>query len=310
MSHAAAVTLAFVLGVIVSWALLAWMSDVGSATDQRFVSGAAFRTWEAVAGIAVVAFADSILVGARMLVFELECAPRAKPRYLLSYVAFALLAAAALLVGGGGGPDVPVQLWPLIARGLLLLGCIAAGPWVIAVWATHDRMTMERRTMTKLPTFGTEPPGPGRVADDLDQRLAELLAERRLIYRAVGHLLVLVLAAMVLSGALRTALASRSPSGETFPATDVLLYGAFFTLALGLAVIPLLRAWRTTAQQFVDRAFPPSVVTSADADAARARLVGVLDLNGSLFRSPVAIGSVLAPLVTSLLAIFIPQLGG
>ena len=89
----------------------------------------------------------------------------------------------------------------------------------------------------------------------------------------------------------------------------MLAYGAFFTVMLSLAVLPLMLAWRQTATMLLDQAYPVRVLSTADNAAAKTRLSEALDLNGSLFRSPVTLSSLLAPLVTSFLAVFIPELG-
>ena len=89
----------------------------------------------------------------------------------------------------------------------------------------------------------------------------------------------------------------------------MLVYGAFFTVVLSLVVLPLMMSWRRTATMLLHHAYPRSVVSSADDTAAKDRLLAALDLNGSLFRSPVALSSLAAPLVTSFLAVFIPQIG-
>jgi len=335
MEHAAVVTLFFVGGALAVFGLLLWATTRDGRDVQRgFVNSVTFRTWTVVAAIAVVAFCDSIFAGINALAGnpqppsvqggfierlkkwlpDLKLAIRdswkRSWRYALCYLVFAILAVVVLLAVGKGGPDVPVEGWAVIARSLLTLGCLAACPWVLVVWMTHDQMTRTRQTLGDLPPFGGDAPTLGSATDRLDQQLRALLDDRRIIYTAVTRLLVLVLAALFMSGALRAALVAWPPTKNDLPSVDVLLYGAFFALVLGLAVIPLLRAWRNTAQKFVDQVFPPSVATTADADAARARLLARLDLNGSLFRSPIAVSSVLAPLITSLLAVFIPQVSG
>ena len=139
--------------------------------------------------------------------------------------------------------------------------------------------------------------------------MALLLDIRKLIAAAVGRLLILVLGAVLLSGALRAALVPRFLSEDEFPASAVLIYGAFFTVMLSLAVLPLMRAWRQTATMLLDQAYPVRVATRADDAAARDRMAQRLNIDGALFTSPVTLTSLLAPLVTSFLAVFIPQIG-
>jgi hypothetical protein len=122
-------------------------------------------------------------------------------------------------------------------------------------------------------------------------------------------LLIVVTGAVLTSGALRAALVPHYTSEEDFPESAIVLYGAFFAVMLAFAVIPLLMAWRAAARELLDSAYPFTTRTSAEGDAARARLAARLDLDGSLFSSPIALSSILAPLVTSALAVFVPQLG-
>lgn len=335
LEHAPVVTLIFVAGAALAFGTLLWLTNrPGPGKQGEFVGSVSFHSWTAIAAIAVVAFFDSIISGVVALSGQPATPPpgsglRARATglrkyfatvvrsawrgtwpYVICYLVFAGIAIGVLLLAGKGGPDVPVHGWRTIVRTLLGLGCVAAAPWVLVVWMTHDEMTRKRETLGKLPTFGVKAAVPGDDTEKLDRTLNDLLQDRRTIYAAVTRLMVVVLAALFMSGALRAALVAWPPTKDALPAADVLLYGAFFAVALGLAVIPLLRAWRNTAQAFVDQVYPPSVATTADADSARARLLAVLDLNGSLFRSPIALSSILAPLVTSLLAAFIPKVSG
>ena len=56
-------TIVFVLGVVVAAALLSWVTQLGSETDENLVESGPFRTWVAVAAFAVVAFVDTLLAG-------------------------------------------------------------------------------------------------------------------------------------------------------------------------------------------------------------------------------------------------------
>jgi hypothetical protein len=287
-----------------------------------------------VASVAVVVFLDSVATGLLALAGRADDAPAGAGLsarlqrldsaavttlrrqlagswlYAVLYVAFAVLALVVLRLIGHGGPDVPVHGWRVLTLVLLALGALAACPWVIVVWSMHDDLTSARDTVDRMPRLREPGAAPPEHVHQVDARIAELIAQRGVITLAVTRLLVLVLAAMVLSGTLRAALVARFPAGDPLPAVDVLLYGAFFAVVLGLAVIPLLRSWRATVLDLVDHVFPASVASTADAEAARTRLVARLGLDGSLFRSPIALSSVLAPLVTSLLAVYLPQATG
>ena len=100
----------------------------------------------------------------------------------------------------------------------------------------------------------------------------------------MGKLLIVVTGAVLTSGALRAALVPDYTSEEDFPESAIVLYGAFFAVMLAFAVIPLLMAWRAAARELLDSAYPFTTRTSAEGDAARARLAARLDLDSSLFR--------------------------
>jgi hypothetical protein len=221
------------------------------------------------------------------------------------FLAFVTLAVVALRIGGSGGPPVGIQYWSAISLGLLLLGAAAAGPWVVSVWAFHGLLSQHRARIRGLPAAGSKPEEPSQP----DRLMAQLLEIRAGMSAAVGHLLILVLAAVLLSGVLRVALVPAFISEGAFPSSAVLIYGAFFTVMLSAAVLPLMLAWRQTATMLLDQAYPLRVASTAEESAARERMSKALNIDGSLFTSPVTISSLLAPLVTSLLAIFVPQIG-
>ena len=283
------------------------VTPLGASTDDELVTSGAFRAWIAVAAFASVAFVDTLLAGIRELGSQRLSSSQLSLRdYAWFYVGFAVVAVGALALFGRGGPPVDVQVFPVIARALLLLGAAAAGPWVISVWVLHGVLSQHRAVIATLPTAQDAETD----TSALDHELIVLLDVRKGIVAAVVRLLVLVLGATLLSGTLHAAVVPRFIPEAEFPPTAVLAYGAFFTVMLSLAVVPLMLSWRQTARALLDRAYPPAVVTSEEDAAARERVTQTLDLHGSLFTFPLTIGGLLAPLATSVLSVAIPQLGG
>ncbi|WP_159083778.1 hypothetical protein [Nocardioides terrigena] len=305
-SNPALTSIAFAVGALAAWLVLFGVTRAGADTDKAFVDSAPFQTWVGVAALASVAFIDTLVAGIRELHDErLRASEPSAKAYVGLYLLFAAIVVVTLLGGGRGGPEVPIEHWRFIALALLLLGAAGAGPWIVLVWASHALLSRYRAEIPSLHA----PASDARSVADLDGMMERLLDIRSDIAAAVGRLLALVLSAVLLSGALRAALVPDPLSEAEFPASAVLVYGAFFTVVLSLVVLPLMMSWRRTATMLLNRAYPRSVAITADDAAAKDRLLAVLDLNGSLFRSPIALTSLAAPLVTSFLAVFIPQIG-
>jgi hypothetical protein len=276
-----------------------------SKDGKELVAGAPFQAWTLIATIAVVSFGKVLRDG----VIELRREPLSKaapsPAVLaLYYAGFAALALFALRKGGRGGPKVPLENWHEIVWGLLAWGAVSAGPWVVAVWAAHSLLHDKSRTVSQL-----RPLGEDDAAEPLDAQLQELRRFRGVVVRAVTRLLTIVLAATLMSGALRAAIVPRYVSETDLPNSAILLYGAFFTGVLATAVVPLMARWRSLARALVERAYPFNIDDTADEASARERLLKGLDVNGSLFTFPVTLSALLAPLITSLLSVYVPQLG-
>jgi hypothetical protein len=104
--------------------------------------------------------------------------------------------------------------------------------------------------------------------------------------------------------------AATASLSHQFSTLDVLLYGAFFAVILTALTVPVLALWRSVASMLVDRSCPlrhAADVTSASVEQ-RGRLEAVLHLDIGILRNPVTIFSVLTPLVTAVLAAFVPEL--
>src|SRR5262249_22950269 len=94
-----------------------------------------------------------------------------------------------------------------------------------------------------------------------------------------------------------------------FPGSVVLLFGGLFAVVQAVIALPLVASWRARARDLVERARPLPADGVTDAwVAAPTRLDTLLHLDVPLLRNPLAALSVFAPTVTSLLAVFIPDL--
>lgn len=129
--------------------------------------------------------------------------------------------------------------------------------------------------------------------------------------------------AIILTGALRIAwlaqVESWAAEGKTsaqvkdlqadFPASDVLVYGAFYAVLLVVIILPLVAAWRASAQEHVDSQYPLGDKVDKDWEEGRARVEKALHLDVGLIRNPLTALAVLTPLATAALATYLPQLG-
>ena len=313
------------LGVIaVGIALLSIGERSSVAGSADFVETVAWVAWKFVAALSIAMFALLFLQGVRLLRNPTQWGLPAASDRTRPYVVVAAASASMLaLVQWKFGEAVPVPVdemrWR--SRAVLYAGLLAAVPWLTIVWLAYDTC----RALSRVDAGSTETPSHARaLAHQLD-RLVDLW---RLLLASTGAFATGVVAAIVSAGALRSAAvvahdqcvarqADPAPTGaatcaEAFPASNVLLYGALFAFLLSVMAAPLGAAWRARALEFVDDCHPLPVDGRPTAEwvEARDRLSTVLHLDQSIVRNPLTALSVFVPLVTSLLAQFVPQLGG
>lgn len=305
--------------------LLQFHADDGSDAGRRFVTGTAWFAWTAVAGLSLAAFAVSFAIGMNAILrpsvaLGLRSSPPAR-RY--GYLAVAVLLVAAIAVamflGTGAPPEVaslPVTHILLRTRGVVLIGFAATVPWLALVWLAHASCFELRSMAATMPAEGLidVPADAENPAVDTARQTVEALQRLwRLMTQCVTAAAISVVVAIVTAGALRAAFLAYAPGrGDDFPASSVLLYGAFFAVLQAAIGLPLVVSWRARARDLVDRAYPLPLggrPTDTWLDDRR-RLETLLHLNVPLLRNPLAALSVFAPLVTSALAVFIPQLAG
>lgn len=264
----------------------------GTATSDRFVRSASWLSWVVLSGVALVVFAAMIVTSIRLLRQPEDWGIRVVRRRLLGYLVAAMTLVVLLvlvrLLSGGANPELPVTALQLRTGAVLLIGLIACIPWLAIVWLGHA-------TCLEL-----EPEQPADV-DALVGRLRKLW---QLVLTVVTAFAAVVVVAILCSGALRSAFLFAHPdSKDDFPPTNVLLYGALFAILLALITLPLVATWQLRARQLVDRLHP---VPSEERTALEHRL----HLDVSLVKNPLTALSVFTPLITSLLAAFIPQIVG
>jgi hypothetical protein len=173
---------------------------------------------------------------------------------------------------------------------------LAAVPWLMVVWLLQRHILAQR---------------PRRPIST--EKLRELWD---LLNTCILAFAVFVVLALVPTGALRVAYFAgpKDPDpkkqGGEFPATDVLLYGAFFAILLSAIALPLVVSYRAAAQRRLETVWPqfPQGAPTEEEQGERDRLEALLHLNVSFLRSPITALAVFTPLVTAALAAYLPGL--
>ncbi|MFB6723916.1 hypothetical protein ACFCV3_27305 [Kribbella sp. NPDC056345] len=284
--------------------LLGVAGSDGTAVSDAFVKGVPWTVWRAVAGAALVVFALLTAQAVRILQhpdrWGFYPPPARRRRYLLCAAISAVAVAGYRILFPGVVPDLPVQSLQLRTGAVLLCGMLAAIPWLTIVWLAHA----ECRELWQ------------RDDDPLDEPQAHIRRLERLwqlLIVCVGAFMLGVAAAVASAGAIRGAFVSAHPDrADEFPPSNVLLYGGMFALGLAVIGIPMAVAWRNRAQQLVEHMcpLPASGRPSEEWLQERHRIEHLLHLDISILRNPLTILSVIAPLIVSALAAFLPQVAG
>ncbi|GCD33425.1 hypothetical protein OEIGOIKO_01145 [Streptomyces chrestomyceticus JCM 4735] len=302
-----AVPLAVTLGLLTVAALgTGFVGRFGAAESpeaRAFTSLLEFDLWSALVGASIalyvaVAYAMSYAVRRRWRQPIDRPAPRAVA---------VLVAGAAVLLGAVFGilrfftpPDsVPVPLDGLAWRVplLLVLGMLAAAPGAVGLWDVQVRLL---RLSRRLPT---EPDVLAPVG-----ALRELHLGWRDAVRFLTGGSLIISTAVVDAGALRNALLAYGMPEKSFPASSVLLYGAFFSVMFALVFLPVVVLWRSVAGRLVESTvrIPEADELTEDWIERRARLVAFLRLDISLPKVLAPAFGILAPLATGAVSLFLP----
>jgi hypothetical protein len=276
---------AFALLVV---AVLVGRIGASRADAPRFVDSIPWLSWLLLSGLALNVFA-ALLAGSVLLLRNREqwgLGSETLLPYLGCSVAFVLVLGGLRLAWGGANPDLPVTGLALRTGAILGIGIVACIPWLAMAWLAH----------ATLLAVDVEHGDPVELTD----RLVRLW---RLVVIIVSAFTAVVVVAILCSGALRAAFLFAHPNQkDDFPPQNVLLYGAVFAILLALITVPLVASWRSRALRLVEVVAP---TPSTEREALEARL----QLNLPLLRNPLTALNVFAPLITSVLAAFVPQLG-
>lgn len=291
---------------------LGWGAADDTDVSRTYVNGVGWLAWRTTAALAIAAFLLLFGKGVRFLVYRHEYDLPASSERVRAYGVVAALAIATAISVSAFGTEpwrlqIPVTHIAWRTRAVLYIGLASTVPWFVITWLCHDRC----RPQQQRPWNSAD-----KLTFDQLERLWDVLVYCLRTF-AIG-----VTSAMLTTGALRFAFLEAQPQcdpgykgqrpcTQDFPAVDVLLFGAAFAIAGSAVALPLILSWRGEAASWVEQqAGPPPEPPTEDWLADRNRLAAMLHLNTPILREPLTLLGILTPLVTSLLAAFLPQLGG
>jgi hypothetical protein len=287
----------------------------GSQQSRDFVGSVPWTVWRSVSAVALVVFLLLTVQAVRVLQAPSDWGfhPERHRRrnYLLTATGAAVTIALYRLTIHGDGPRVPVDHLDSRTNVVMLVALVPAVPWLAVVWLAHA----ECRDLNKFTRAGNEFANAMQDTRPNDPELYRNAVKQlqnlwELLVLCAGAFTLGVVAAVASSGALRGAYVALHPTSNDFPPANVLLYGGLFALALAVIAVPMATAWRNQARKFVDHVYPlpengrPTVEWVEDRD----RLERVLHLDVPFVRNPLTVVGVLAPLVVSALAAFLPEI--
>ena len=219
----------------------------------------------------------------------------------LAITSFAIIFVGLILLFLNKAASSMERVWPIpgmtgrLSSVILIVG-LATVPWVALAWTIHSVAN------TSGSTAG----------------LADLASLWTRLTNCLFAFASFVIIALVQTGALRSVWQAQpnlsQAQQDQFTTTDVLMYGGFLAVMMAALAIPLLAAWQGKAKAFVNSKFPFDQFPfeqQADQGWAQRRetLEKALHLNVSVLANPLTAFSIFTPLIASLLAAFLPELG-
>lgn len=202
--------------------------------------------------------------------------------YVAGAVAFNVVIFSAMVVLNNSSRDPDGGTFPLDGvvwrmSALVVLAQLASLPSVLGVWDVQTRLT---DLAARFPPPGTAGDTPQGALQLLDQLWKDSM-------RHLTCVSLVISTAVIDTGALRNALLSYGRQASVqidFPASHVLVYGAFFSLIFALVFIPVALQWRALAHRLVETAqrVPEATGLTSEWLEQRAALTTFLRLDLSL----------------------------
>ncbi|UNO43119.1 PT domain-containing protein [Streptomyces sp. MST-110588] len=277
-----------------------------SPRARAFTSLLEFDLWSALVGASIALYA-AVAWAMTYAIRERWRHPADRPRptalaILLTGTAILAVAVFTILRFFTRSGSTPVPLDGVRWRMPLLLGLgmLAALPGAVGLWDIQAKLL---RLSARIPKEPGTPPPPDALRE-LDRAWRDAMR-----FLTGGSLIIST--AVVDVGALRNALLAYGIPEQRFPASSVLLYGAFFSVMFALVFLPVVLLWRSVAARLLAAAvgIPEPDGLNDEWLARRGRLMTFLHLDLSLMKVLKPALGILAPLVTGALSLFLPGSG-
>lgn len=289
---------ALVALVVVGVRAVLGIDDHVGAASGRFTAEPAYDIWRTLLGVTVAVWllmSVALWMSLRVLFRPLL------GRALVVAVAAWLLTVLGMLVFLGshqGQPQNPLHGadWKMPLAVLVVL--VSATPIPVGLWFCHAWLLEARRNDVQR-----------AGAPHLSVRM--LRDTRAFIDAALRAASLGIVAVVVTTGALRNAmLDARAVPRSEWPASLLLLYGAFFTVIFALVFVPAHLQWGNAVQALTDRlvAVTDDAASQEDWHERRERLVAAMGADQGLQSKAASAFGITAPLLTSAVAAFVPQL--
>lgn len=207
----------------------------------------------------------------------------------ISVVAYVIVALLVNFLLTGRGPAGTLPTVPWVMRPLYLVAEFCAAPAVLTLWLTRPRLD--------------------RISLSEDGALDGLLTIRTDMGRSLTGLSIIVSSGLINTAVLRHAHVAHGLDPKLFPTTFVLGYGAVLTGIVALIYVPAFLAWRDRALALIDTVYPlpKDGRPTEEWSDGRARLTTLISLDATVGKTVHAALGILAPLLTGLLAYYLPQ---
>ncbi|MFE9689135.1 hypothetical protein [Micromonospora sp. NPDC005806] len=264
---------------------------LGSRGHTAVAQSPEFLAWSAFVSVSVVIYIHVFVRTVRVV------RPPSRAVLAVSIIAYLLVGGVVLKLLTGHGPAGTLDTVPLVMRPLYAVAEVAAAPAVIGLWLVHARLRQVDHLLEQWP-------------ERSDPVLTELLRSRTDLRRCLAGLSLIASTALINTAALRKAHLAYGLRPEQFPSALVLLYGAAVTAIVALIYVPAFLAWRERATNLISTVYPvpADARPSEEWTSGRARLSDLVGVDATVAKTLGAAFGILAPLATSLLSVYIPEL--